>query len=47
MFADFILQVFTHGNDMFAYTTTLLLLLPFNGPLDFVWDYPGQPVPEK
>jgi len=25
----------------------LLLLLPFYGPLVFVWDYPGEPVPEK
>jgi len=28
------------------YNTTLLLL-PFYGPLDFVWDYPGELVPEK
>ena len=25
----------------------LLLLLPFHGSLDFVWDYPGKPVPER
>jgi len=25
----------------------LLLLLPFCGPLDFVWDYPGEPVSER
>jgi len=27
-------------------TTTLLLLQPFYGPLDFVRDYPGEPVPD-
>jgi len=27
--------------------TELLQLQPFNGPLDFVWDYPGEPVPES
>jgi len=25
-------------------TTTVLLLQPFYGPLDFVCDYPGEPV---
>jgi len=25
----------------------LLLLQPFYGPLDFVWNYPGEPVPER
>jgi len=25
----------------------LLQLQPFYGPLDYVWDYPGEPVPER
>jgi len=25
----------------------LQLLLPFYGSLDFVWDYVGEPVPER
>jgi len=25
----------------------MLMLQPFYGPLDFVWDYPSEPVPEK
>jgi len=28
-------------------TTSILLLQPFYGCLDSVWDYPGKPVPER
>jgi len=28
-------------------TTTTTLLQPFYGPLDFVWDYSGEPAPER
>jgi len=28
-------------------TTTTTTLQPFYGSLDFVWDYPGEPVPER
>jgi len=30
-----------------ANSFTDLLLQPFYGPLDFVWDYPDEPVPER
>jgi len=38
------------NNNKTATTITLLLLLllqPFYGPLDFVWDYPGEPAPVR
>jgi len=28
-------------------TTAILLLQPFYGFVDFVWDCPGEPVPER
>ena len=33
--------------DMLCYNLLLLLLQPFYGPLDFVWDYSGEPVTER
>ena len=42
-----------HATTTTTHRHTLLLLLlllqlqPFNGPLDFVQNYPGEPVPER
>jgi len=33
-------------NHMTTTTTTITTLQSFYGPLDFVWDYPDEPVPE-
>jgi len=35
------------AHDFFLLPPLLLLLLPFYGSLDFVWDNPGEPVPEE
>jgi len=33
--------------DSYTTTTTKLLLKPFYSPLGFVWDYLGEPAPER
>jgi len=41
----FCCQILTHTNTH-AHTHSSMHAHPFYGPLDFVWDYPGEPVPK-